>query len=80
MATNIVGRYSLHKIPSKQQPLEWQKRGLQYTRSGYGKKIPTATMVQIPGSDKWRRVYCAVFSNAGTCYVPKGKDWIVIED
>ena len=54
------------------------------TRTGYGKRIPTEYMVKLPGSH-WRRVYCYIFSNSGTCYVdgPKKPDgskaWIVID-
>lgn len=74
----IVGHYDLDKLPHKDAPLWWQKLGLTYTKSGYGRKIPTTRMVQLPGSTRWRRVYCCIFSNSGTCYVLKGKDWIVI--
>lgn len=72
-------------VPTKLAPLWWQEKGLQYTASGYGRRIPTAYMVQIPGSPRWRRVYCCCFSNAGTCYVDGPRDatgkrgpWIVI--
>lgn len=73
-------------VPTRYNPLWWQKQGLHYTASGYGWKIPTAYMVQIPGSPRWRRVYCCIFSNSGTCYVedrsnprPNGRPgWIVI--
>lgn len=47
--------------------LEWQRRGLQYTATGYGTKIPTSKV--IAWSDgKVRRVYCDIYSNAGSCY------------
>ena len=48
------------------------------TQSGYGRKLPTQWMVKLPGSNRWRRVYCCIYSNIGTCYVTKGSDWIVI--
>ena len=51
--------------------LEWQKQGLQYTATGYGVKIPTQYKAFVGG--KFRRVYCRVFSNAGTCFVMLGK-------
>lgn len=78
----IVGRHSLTDIPHKQEWLWWQKQGLSYTASGYGGKIPSTRMVQLPGEKKWRRVYVAIYGNAGTAYVPVhgGKDWIVITD
>lgn len=72
-------------VPTRYVPLWWHTAGRQYTASGYGRRIPTPHMVQIPGSPRWRRVYCCVFSNAGTCYVesserkPDGRRaWIVI--
>jgi len=74
-------------VPTREAPLQWHVRGLQYTASGYGRKIPTPYMVQLPGSPRWRRVYCAIFGNAGTCYVEgkrtaEGKrgPWVVISD
>jgi hypothetical protein len=54
----------------------WQKRNLMYTSTGYGKKIPTDKMVRFEGRD--RRVYCCIYSNAGTCYIVyKGEDIII---
>jgi len=74
-------------VPAKIEPLWWQTRGLSYTASGYGRRIPTRHMVQIPGSPRWRRVYCCIYSNSGTCYVDGPRDpvtgkrpWIVISD
>ena len=37
------------------RPLWWQRRGLSYTASGYGSKIPTGYMVKVRG--RLRRVY-----------------------
>lgn len=48
-------------------PLEWQKRGLQYTATGYGAKIPTSKKIRIFGRD--HRIYCTIYSNAGTCWI-----------
>lgn len=53
--------------PARETELWWQKQGLSYTATGYGRKIPTRHMVQVNG--KWRRVYCCQISNAGTCYI-----------
>lgn len=58
--------------------LPWQKAGLSYTATGYGAKIPTRYMVRTI-NQKWRRVYCAVFSNVGTCYVMHGKEKTIVE-
>jgi hypothetical protein len=76
------------QIEAKTSLLWWQKRGLSYTRSGYGRRIPTSRMVRLPGETQWRRVYVCIFSNSGTAYVedrrnPKADGrpgWIVISD
>jgi hypothetical protein len=35
-------------------------------------------MVRLPGDKRWRRVYCMIWSNIGTCYVlVKGQRVIV---
>ena len=74
----IIAHHHLIDLEHKTELLPWQKAGLQYTASGYGKRIPTSYMVKLPGEPRWRRVYCCIFSNSGTCYVARGKDWIVI--
>lgn len=70
-------------VPSKDAPLWWHTKGLSYTASGYGKRIPTRRMIKLDG--RWRRVYCCIYSNSGTCYVdgPRNPDgtrgpWITI--
>jgi hypothetical protein len=75
----IVATSYLTDLPHKRSLLWWQKAGLSYTGSGYGRKIPTEHMVKLPGSDRWRRVYVAIFSNAGTAYVEVPGGWHVIE-
>lgn len=47
------------------------------SRTGYGGKIPTSYMVFI--GNKWRRVYCHVYSNVGTCYVLINKKRVIID-
>jgi len=61
-------------VEAERRPLWWHTAGKQYTASGYGKRIPTPYVVRLSG--RWRRVYCCVFSNIGTCYVegPRGED------
>lgn len=66
------------RVPCKIKRLWWQKEGLQYTSSGYGSKIPTQYMVQWEG--KWRRVYCKIYSNIGTCYIGKITDGLFLND
>jgi hypothetical protein len=65
-------------VPVLEKPLAWQTAGLTYTASGYGRRIPTRHIVRIDG--KWRRVYCCIFSNIGTCYVGKFSDGNIITD
>lgn len=56
----------------KENLLWWQKRGLSFTATGYGAKIPTSYMVKH--ENRWKRVYCCIYSNSGTCYIlSKGK-------
>lgn len=40
-----------------------------YSVSGYGKAIPTKYLVKY--KNRWRRVYCSIFSNVGTLYIDK---------
>ena len=64
---------------AKIQPLWWQENGLSFTASGYGRRIPTRYMVRHNG--KWRRVYCCIYSNIGTCYIGKSiRDGIIVEE
>ena len=58
-------------------PLWWQEQGLQYTATGYGSKIPTRYKAFVHG--KFRRVYCRIFSNAGTCFVMLGKQKQIVD-
>lgn len=74
----ILETYYIEDLESKDSPLWWQKQGLSYTSSGFGRKIPSSKMIKLPDSNRWRRVYCCIYSNSGTCYVLQGNDWIVI--
>ena len=74
----ILAHYNLEDLEHKDAPMPHHTLRLSYTRTGYGRRIPTRHMVKLPGSPRWRRVYCCVFSNSGTCYVTQGQDWIVI--
>lgn len=47
-------------------PLWWQEKGLQYTASGYGSKIPTPYKISWFGREY--RVYCTIFGNSGTSW------------
>lgn len=85
----ILTTYSLSDLEHKDAPLAHHKAGRQFTRSGYGSRIPTVHMVKLPGTKVWRRVYCCLWSNSGTCFVEGAKrtdpttgkthrDWIVV--
>ena len=64
-------------VEHRVKPMAHHERGLSYTRYGYGKRIPTELMIKWLG--KWRRVYCCVYSNAGTCYIGKLEDNLIVE-
>lgn len=63
-------------VPAKIHELPWQKAGLTWTATGYGRRIPSRYMVRWGG--KWRRVYACRQSNAGTLYVGCLTDGIVV--
>jgi hypothetical protein len=63
-------------VSSKHAPMRVHQLGLLQTATGYGKRIATATMVNYNG--KWRRVYCCIFSNIGTCYIGNLKDGLIV--
>jgi hypothetical protein len=59
--------------------LWWQKENLMFTASGYGRKIPTEYMVKY--LNRWRRVYCSIFSNSDICYfIAQGQEITVDSD
>ena len=78
--TRILGLqqkdFSVLPLETIERPLLWQLQGLSYTASGYGSRIPTRYMVRYNG--KMRRVYCCIWSNAGTCYMGKRSDNLLI--
>lgn len=66
------------EVPIKIKMMPHHVRGLSWTASGYGARIPTVYMVQVQG--KWRRVYAICYSNAGTCFIGKRYDQTAIID
>lgn len=68
--------FTVTALETIEKPLWWQDRGLSFTASGYGKRIPTRYMVRYKG--KLRRVYCCIYSNSGTCYIGKLSDGNII--
>jgi len=67
MTWNNAPALQLDGCEVKTDLLEWQKKGLSYTATGYGSKIPTTQKVWYEG--KWRRIYCTIFSNIGTSWI-----------
>ena len=69
--------YIVYPAQTKESLLPWQKMGLQYSATGYGRKIPTSKMVLLLGV--WRRVYCTIFSNSGTVWINFDGKQIIVE-
>lgn len=72
MLIATINPYSDDKIENvecKINPMDWQKQGLSFTASGFGNRIPTEYMIKV--ANRWRRVYCRIFSNSGTLYIGK---------
>lgn len=65
-------------VESKECPTRWQDKGLSYTASGYGSKIPTRWKIKYNGL--WRRVYCRIYSNVGTCYVVINGESVIVSE
>jgi hypothetical protein len=61
------GPYQTVAAEVRDAPMWHHERGLSYTRTGYGNKLPQPWQVKWNG--RWRRVYCACFSNLGTNYI-----------
>ena len=55
--------------PADIQGERQDERAPNYGRNvdGYGSKIPTSRWLKVGG--RWRRVYCTIYSNIGTCWV-----------
>ncbi len=52
--------------------LDWQKRGLQQSATGYGAKLTTGYKINFNG--KLFRVYCTCYGNAGSCwFISRGR-------
>jgi hypothetical protein len=58
--------------------ISWQKKGLSYTASGYGNKIPTTKKIKY--GNKLYRIYCYCYSNSGTCYIVKNGEKLIVRD
>jgi len=51
-----------------------------YSRTGYGSKLPTSRMIQCDGHTRWYRVYVMCYSNCGTAYIIKNREKLVVSD
>ena len=78
----ITGAYWTAKselvFPTREKLLPWQERGLMYTPTGYGTKIPTRKQLFV--LNRWRRVYSDIFANSGTAYVIVNGQEVNIDD
>lgn len=55
-----------------EEPLSWQKQGLQQTASGYGAKLTSSLKINFNG--KLYRLYVTIYSNNGsTWFTVKGR-------
>lgn len=61
------GPFKTVQVQHKVDELYHHRRGLSYTASGYGSKIPTRYKLKF--ENRWYRVYCRIFSNIGSLYV-----------
>lgn len=75
MFTLYIGSKQLETIADL---MPHHKKGLSYTATGYGGKIPTEHKVKYNG--RYHRVYCAVFSNIGTLYIVSKGEKITVRD
>lgn len=57
-------------------PMTHHLKGLQYTASGYGRKIPTEWKIRFRGRNY--RMYCCSYSNVGTCYIVVKGEWLIV--
>lgn len=70
------GPFLTESVEACARPLWWQEKGLSYTASGYGAKIPTRYCVKH--GTRWKRVYCRIFSNVGTLYIIEKGERIIV--
>ena len=72
-------RISVTRSELIERPLDWQRRGIQETRTGYGPRLKTRYMLRYAGH--LRRLYCCCYGNSGTLFISvRGKRLIVDVD
>jgi len=74
--TNADNTCTTITVEHKHAPMRWHHLGQMQTATGYGARIATATMIRFNG--RWRRVYCRIYSNIGTCYIGKLSDGFIV--
>lgn len=74
-----MSEYAPYGTITEYRPLDWQKMGLQQTRSGYGAKLTSSRIAILPDG-KRRRVYVTCYSNAGTAWIIVNKKKLIIRD
>jgi len=72
----MIETITVDKSELVERLLWWQKQGLSFSGSGYGGKIPTRYLYKR--NNILKRIYCACYSNCGTCYIMSGKDKIIL--
>jgi len=77
MTTTKTPRIDKEKYETKTSLLWWQERGLSYTATGYGNKIPTTEMLFY--NRRWRRIYCSTFSNCASYYILVNNERIIVD-
>lgn len=70
------GPFKTESVPVKISELAHPKRGMQYTATGYGAKIPSRFMVKW--NDRWRRVYVTQYSNVGSFWIQSNGNKIAV--
>ena len=69
---NGIFYYAFEGPYFKEDLLEWQKRGLVETSTGYGVKL--TTIYKVSYNNRWYRVYASCSSNVAVYFiVSKGK-------
>lgn len=58
------------------EPLWGHKKGLMYTSTGYGSKIPTEYKMKV--NNRLYRVYCRIYSNIGSLYILQNKKRVFV--
>lgn len=67
-------------VAAQVQPMRHHRMGLQWTTSGYGKKIPTQYMVRLSFNPRWLRVYQVIYSNVGSLYIESKGEQLFIRE